>query len=177
MLKVFFHMDTSKPRLWDVNGNQVTGDLSTPLRFNLTAGAASYDPSATCKYWDEATESWSTRGVSTLFAFPADGVIACSTMHLSLFAIIVDAIASTLICSNAAAIFSMEVFESVLYATWMIRLPASSAQLGRGRDGGSPSLLAMRADRKHRAQMAELQQTLDTCALRQRIQGNLGQEL
>lgn len=165
--------------LWDANGDPITGDLPVPLKFNLTAGNSSSEPGAACKYWDEVEEAWSTRGVTTLSA--QDGSVACSTMHLSLFAIILDTIISTLVCSNAAAIFSLEGLESLRHVEWIIRLPAILNWVMIG-VGVFLLSLARRADLRQRAHLQELQRTIDACSLSRhgqshRQKNSLGEEI
>ncbi|CAE7495486.1 gefF [Symbiodinium natans] len=149
--------------LWDANGDPIKGELPAPLKFNLTAGNASDDPGAACMFWDEDLEEWSSRGVSTL-AGGEDGSIACATTHLSLFAIIINTIISTLVCSNAAAIFSLEGLQSLLTVTWMTQLP-SILNWTMITVGIVLLAIARKRDRQEQQRLQKLQRTVDACAL------------
>ncbi|CAE7557766.1 unnamed protein product [Symbiodinium sp. CCMP2592] len=147
--------------LQDEDGHPVEGALATPLTFNLTTvGNASSEPGVTCKFWDEEMEVWSTDGVTMLSA--ADGVVTCSTTHLSIFAIIVDTIISTLACSNAAAIFSLEGLQFLQRVAWALR-PPSVLNWVILLMGAFLLCLAACADRRTRHRLKVLKATLDFC--------------
>ncbi|CAE7022038.1 unnamed protein product [Symbiodinium sp. KB8] len=100
----------------------VNGTLPAPLNFTMPITDANATGDLTCVYWDEQQDAWSSQGVMTVSA--AGGSVRCSTTHLSLFAAIIRAVVTTLVCSNAAAIFSLEGLQSLLKWQWAVQAPA-----------------------------------------------------
>lgn len=100
----------------------VNGTLPAPLNFTMPITDANATGDLTCVYWDEQQDAWSSQGVMTVSA--AGGSVRCSTTHLSLFAAIIRVVVTTLVCSNAAAIFSLEGLQSLLKWQWAVQAPA-----------------------------------------------------
>lgn len=102
-----------------VNGSAI-GDLASPIHFTIPAELAGpADP--TCAYLDEERQEWSTVGVSLINV--TNTSLLCSTTHLSLFGGIMRSIEQALLCSNAAAIFSIEGLRSLTSRLWIFEWP------------------------------------------------------
>ncbi|CAK9042298.1 GPS domain-containing protein, partial [Durusdinium trenchii] len=103
-----------------VNGSAI-GDLASPIHFTIPAELAGpADP--TCAYLDEERQEWSTVGVSLINV--TNTSLLCSTTHLSLFGGIMRSIEQALLCSNAAAIFSIEGLRSLTSRLWIFEWAA-----------------------------------------------------
>ncbi|CAE7207777.1 unnamed protein product [Symbiodinium microadriaticum] len=108
-----------KLSIWE---RSINGTLNASINFTIPITQANATGDVTCVYWDEQQDRWSSQGVATLSV--ADGFVQCSTTHLSLFAAVVAAVVNTLVCSNAAGIFSVQGLQSLLEWHWAVRAPA-----------------------------------------------------
>jgi len=108
-----------KLSIWE---RSINGTLNASINFTIPITHANATDGVTCVYWDEQQDRWSSQGVATLSV--ADGFVQCSTTHLSLFAAIVAAVVTTLVCSNAAGIFSVQGLQSLLEWHWAVQAPA-----------------------------------------------------
>ena len=101
---------------------ELSMELPAPMNFTLKVADVMDARPVECAYWDQQLGAWSSKGVSTLPL--VGGAVQCSTTHLSFFAAIARAILMTLICSNAAGIFSLEGLQSLLQGQWAAEPPA-----------------------------------------------------
>lgn len=92
--------------------------LEEPMQFTLPVEAKS----SRCAYWDEEKEKWSDEGVKTLGA-DSEGMLVCSSIHLTLFAAIVEGFVSTLLCTKIT-LFSSEGLVNIFRGNWFQRTDA-----------------------------------------------------
>ena len=101
-----------------VNGS-VIKDLITSVHLSIPGDS---QQNQDCAYFDEVLQEWSTAGVSLISA--SNVSITCATTHLSIFGAIAGSILQALICSNAAAIFSIEGLRSLGSRAWYLEASA-----------------------------------------------------
>eukprot|EP00933_Yihiella_yeosuensis_P004497 TRINITY_DN10886_c3_g1_i1.p1 TRINITY_DN10886_c3_g1~~TRINITY_DN10886_c3_g1_i1.p1 ORF type:complete len:1069 (+),score=178.20 TRINITY_DN10886_c3_g1_i1:217-3207(+) len=89
--------------LFDKNGKPLKLKLKEPMLLTMEGDTGS---NVSCGFWDEDNDAWSNTGVSRV-ANPG-GPLVCATTHLTIFAALIGAFLSALICSNAMGIFSIE---------------------------------------------------------------------
>jgi len=75
-----------------------------------------------CAYWDEEKKKWSDEGVTTLGA-DSEGMLVCSSIHLTLFAAILEGFISTLLCAKVT-LFSIEGLANIFRGNWFQRADA-----------------------------------------------------
>ncbi|CAE8644551.1 unnamed protein product [Polarella glacialis] len=100
--------------------------LKEPILLTLQQNASA---GATCAFWDEEAGAWSAEGVKRVQFSPGEsasltGPLVCATSHLTIFAAVIGLLAAaifgtsqvlqTLVCSNAASIFSAKGAQALL---------------------------------------------------------------
>eukprot|EP00438_Fugacium_kawagutii_P023046 Skav227260 [mRNA] locus=scaffold3417:21309:29480:- [translate_table: standard] len=102
---------------WTADGSRVdVKDLARPLYFTLEVS----DPTARCGFWDEDIDKWSDEGLNTV---PGNGIIECSTAHLTIFGAIRDVFLKNILlvlqCSTFSTLWTREAFERLQDPSWL----------------------------------------------------------
>ena len=131
---------------WKNDGTRIeVKDLQNPLQFTLEVT----NPDAKCGFWDEDMGKWSTDGVTTISW--SNGILQCSTMHLSIFGAILNVVLSNialaLSCSTLSSLLSGTGFANLLKDGWLLSGPSILNMVFHGL-GMVCVLLAWRYDRQ-----------------------------
>ncbi len=101
--------DVATLSLVQAGGALNVSNLTTPITISFTKPqAASGTVTAVCKYWDEANQSWSTKGVTSGTYNSATGGVDCETTHLTSFAVEFEVNINTFDASDVDAAFSFD---------------------------------------------------------------------